>query len=72
MKKIFVCKYCGSGVVCQDATYVINSGGYRLHDEEWCECCGRCGCDVAREVEVPNEFNVFEDTFDVSELNEES
>jgi transcription elongation factor Elf1 len=69
MKTIFVCKDCGSADVTQDATHHLNNpNDCYFHEDEWCIKCG--GETTTIEVEVPNEFNVYKDKFDLSTLEE--
>lgn len=64
--KIEVCKFCGSPAVNQDATYDINREEYYLHDNQMCGSCGMDGNYLTIEVEVDEDFNLMNDTYDLT------
>jgi hypothetical protein len=70
MRKVFVCKHCGSPNVGIDARHYLNNDHYVLRDMEFCEACGKDGLDLTRVVKVPDSFNIYKDRFDVSKLGE--
>ena len=66
--KIHVCKYCGGALIFQDATYNVNDDSFSTFDDMTCDGCGANSDDLTIEVEVPDDFNFYEDTFDLASL----
>lgn len=65
MKKITVCSTCGSPRVFSDAWASINTDEVRTYDDTHCDDCeGEC---KTIDVDVPDDFDVEEDTYDLEE-----
>ena len=54
--KIFVCTYCGSSNIQQDA--------WETYDDLYCENC-ESSCSI-KEVEVPDDFDIYNDLYSES------
>lgn len=65
MKTIQVCTYCGSGNVLVDAfVHINNPDDVRTYDDCYCENC-ESSCSTT-EVEVPDDFNIYNDLYQES------
>ena len=68
MKTIAVCKYCGSARIFQDAILNINRNSFDTYDDQSCENCCADSHSLAITVEVPDDFDIDEDIFDLEKL----
>lgn len=69
MKTIQVCKYCGSPRVFCDAYVNLNDASdVRTFDDARCMDCDCNSSYLTRVVEVPDNFDIDEDSFDFEEL----
>ena len=66
MKTISVCKYCGSPRVRLDAVYDLNTKETFTYDHADCIDCGEGGNTLIRDVEVPDDFDLETDTYDLN------
>jgi hypothetical protein len=68
MKTIYVCTRCGSAKIHQDATYYPNKDKYVLDDLTICNYCDNITSEGLKKVEVPDDFNIDRDLFDLNTL----
>lgn len=66
MKTISVCKYCGSPRVRLDAVYDPNTKETFTFDHADCTDCGADSNTLTEDVEVPDDFDLETDTYDLN------
>ena len=66
MKTISVCKYCGSPRVQIDASVDPNTKETFTYDHANCIDCWEGGNTLIRDVEVPDDFDLETDTYDLN------
>lgn len=67
--KVQVCQYCGSANVLIDAFVHANDpDDVRTFDNMVCENCGEDSNNITIEVEVPDDFDIYTDKFDLEKL----